>query len=186
MVKSVVLRMGHNTPGFTLVAKWEMSPEWHIFNKCHSRQKFYCISICFIPFWTLRNCLLWDPVSDIHVQYRALTFNTVTHIASTDNSTFVYRDAVVYFDDYPGSKVHGANMGPTWGRQEPGEPHVGHMNRAIWVISVDTEFAVGHEIDNGEGQNLITSTITCWEVKYDHTGYFRNKYLKTTKTRPRN
>ena len=22
----------------------------------------------------------------------------------------------------PGSKVHGANMGPTWGRQDPGEP----------------------------------------------------------------
>ena len=24
-------------------------------------------------------------------------------------------------------------MGPTWGRQDPGEPHVGHMNLAIWV-----------------------------------------------------
>ena len=26
---------------------------------------------------------------------------------------------------YPDSKVHGANMGPTWGRQDPGGPHVG-------------------------------------------------------------
>ena len=34
---------------------------------------------------------------------------------------------------YPDSKVHGANMGPTWGRQDPGGPHVGHMNLAIWV-----------------------------------------------------
>ena len=24
---------------------------------------------------------------------------------------------------YPESKVHGANMGPTWGRQDPGWPH---------------------------------------------------------------
>ena len=32
----------------------------------------------------------------------------------------------------PDSKVHGANMGPTWGRQDPGGPHVGHMNLAIW------------------------------------------------------
>ena len=32
----------------------------------------------------------------------------------------------------PESKVHGANMGPTWGRQDPGGPHVGHMNLAIW------------------------------------------------------
>ena len=32
----------------------------------------------------------------------------------------------------PDSKVNGANMGPIWGRQDPGEPHVGHMNFAIW------------------------------------------------------
>ena len=29
------------------------------------------------------------------------------------------------------SKVHGAKMGPTWGRQDPGGPHVGPMNFAI-------------------------------------------------------
>ena len=34
---------------------------------------------------------------------------------------------------FPDSKVHGANMGPTGGRQDPGGPHVGHMNLAIWV-----------------------------------------------------
>ena len=32
----------------------------------------------------------------------------------------------------PDSKVHGANTGPTWGRQDPGGPHVGPMNLAIW------------------------------------------------------
>ena len=31
------------------------------------------------------------------------------------------------------SKVHGANMGPIWGRQDPGGPHVGPMDFAIWV-----------------------------------------------------
>ena len=31
----------------------------------------------------------------------------------------------------PDSKVHGANMGPIWGRQDPGGPHVGPMNFAI-------------------------------------------------------
>ena len=30
------------------------------------------------------------------------------------------------------SEVHGANMGPIWGRQDPGGPHVGPMNFAIW------------------------------------------------------
>ena len=32
----------------------------------------------------------------------------------------------------PDRKVHGANMGPIRGRQDPGEPHVGPMNFAIW------------------------------------------------------
>ena len=35
----------------------------------------------------------------------------------------------------PGSKVHGANVGPTWGRQDQGGPHVGHMSFAIWVAT---------------------------------------------------
>ena len=32
----------------------------------------------------------------------------------------------------PDRKFHGANMGPIWGRQDPGGRHVGHMNFAIW------------------------------------------------------
>ena len=32
----------------------------------------------------------------------------------------------------PDNKVHGSNMGPIWGRQDPGGPHVGPMNFAIW------------------------------------------------------
>ena len=34
----------------------------------------------------------------------------------------------------PDNKVHGANMGPIWGRQDPGGPHVGPMNLAIWGV----------------------------------------------------
>ena len=35
---------------------------------------------------------------------------------------------------YPKSKGHEANMGPIWRRQDPGGPHVGPMNFAIWVL----------------------------------------------------
>ena len=35
---------------------------------------------------------------------------------------------------YPDSKVHGANMGPIWGRQDPGGPHVGPINFVVWVL----------------------------------------------------
>ena len=37
----------------------------------------------------------------------------------------------------PDSKVHGANMGPIWGRQDPGGPHVGPMNLAIWGLKYE-------------------------------------------------
>ena len=35
---------------------------------------------------------------------------------------------------YPDNEVHGANMGPIWGRQDPGGPHVDPKNFAIWVL----------------------------------------------------
>ena len=34
----------------------------------------------------------------------------------------------------PDSKINGAIMGPAWGRQDPGGPHVGHINFAIWEV----------------------------------------------------
>ena len=46
----------------------------------------------------------------------------------------------------PDSKVHGANMGPIWGRQDPGGPHVGPMNSAIWECYVDEIFIAGYTI----------------------------------------
>ena len=42
---------------------------------------------------------------------------------------------VTYWDPDCGildSKVHGAYIGSTWGRQDPGGPHVGPMILAIW------------------------------------------------------
>ena len=37
-----------------------------------------------------------------------------------------------FVHNIPDSKVHRANMGPIWGRQDPGGTHVGPMNVAIW------------------------------------------------------
>ena len=39
----------------------------------------------------------------------------------------------IWLSNYLDSKVHGANMGPIWGRQDPGGSHVGPINFAIWV-----------------------------------------------------
>ena len=55
---------------------------------------------------------------------------------------FAYEDGVsyermLYFYrfQHPDSKVHGANMGPISGPQDPGRSHVGPMNFAIWYTS---------------------------------------------------
>ena len=37
-----------------------------------------------------------------------------------------------YNDGIPDSKFYGVNMGPIWGRQDPGGPLVGPMNFVIW------------------------------------------------------
>ena len=36
----------------------------------------------------------------------------------------------------PDSKVHGANMGPTWVLSSPGGPHVSPMNLALWGVYI--------------------------------------------------
>ena len=36
----------------------------------------------------------------------------------------------------PDSTPHGVTMGPVWGRQDPGGPHVGPMNFAIWYMHI--------------------------------------------------
>ena len=41
---------------------------------------------------------------------------------------------IQYGNGYPDNKFHGANLGPIWGRQDPGGPHVGPTNLAIWVM----------------------------------------------------
>ena len=47
-------------------------------------------------------------------QLEILTINVISGIA-------YFREIIL--DIFPDSKVHGANMGPIWGRQDPGGPH---------------------------------------------------------------
>ena len=49
---------------------------------------------------------------------------------------YILRQYVVWMlsqsETNPDSKVHVTNIGPIWGRQDPGGTHVGPMNFAIW------------------------------------------------------
>ena len=58
-------------------------------------------------------------------------------LATNDNITTITKHSKVrsIFEEIhciPDSKINGTNMGPTWGWQDPGGPHVDPMNFAIW------------------------------------------------------
>ena len=61
----------------------------------------------------------------------------------------------------PDSKVHGANMGPIWGQQDPGGPHVGPMNLVIWEVC-----------ENRMAEGLLNAHL------FDSLGYRVHRYGK--------
>ena len=65
-----------------------------------------------------------------------IMFPYVVHVACSMGLAHIFHTAHYIFHVkyiYPDSKVHGANQGPIWGRQDPGGPHVVPMNIVIWV-----------------------------------------------------
>ena len=47
---------------------------------------------------------------------------------------------------HPDSNVHGAYMGPIWGRQDTGGLHVGPMNFAIWAAHYNSVGQTGKKL----------------------------------------
>ena len=59
---------------------------------------------------------------------------TLSYQVHTIGQSDYYSPHENHKQNIPDSKVHGTNMGPIWGQQDPGGPHVGPMNFAIWDI----------------------------------------------------
>ena len=84
---------------------------------------------------------------------------------------------------HPDNKVHGANMGPIWGRQDPGGPHVDPMNFAIWAVQVmawcQTWYKPLPEPMITQSTDIYESPILIWNVhvsaKCDH--YFNSEHF---------
>ena len=110
----------------------------------------------------------WYTMSWLYVHALHLDFCS---ICSVDRLVFTY----------PDSKVHGTNMGPTWGRQDPGGPHVGHMNLAIWVFYQHTYMISFTPLSMTSFLSNIPQHIechwiqTCWYFVETHS--WRNKTL---------
>ena len=71
---------------------------------------------------------LWYYVNHVSNKLRKYIQVEPTMMPFISPSCAVYGLFVV---NNPDSKVQGAYMGPTWGQQDPGGPHVGPMNFAI-------------------------------------------------------
>ena len=67
-------------------------------------------------------------------------------------------------DKTPDRKVHGANMGPIWGRQGPSGPHFGSMNLAIWDRSLFLYIQVTWKPSQGMGDDVTYVTHKCVPV----------------------
>ena len=54
-------------------------------------------------------------------------------------------------------------MGPIWGPKNPGGPHVGPMNFAIWVIIVTSHKC--HTISNHQQIDSLFNRFFCWQQR---------------------
>ena len=76
----------------------------------------------------------------------------------------------ILWDAVSDSKVHGANMGPIWGRQDPGGPHVGPMIFAIWGCFSLSEHCWGAGVwrrgSHVEQGDIISCKLYYWWTSY--------------------
>ena len=90
--------------------------------------------------WTFRSGILslvpcfqdWNHASVGMVVYVLIHASPLSATVSQGTMEHSVNNVNIILLNIPDGKVHGANMGPTWGRQVPGRPHVGHVNLAIW------------------------------------------------------
>ena len=76
------------------------------------------------------------------------------------------------FDNVPDSKVHGANMGPTWVLSAPDGPHVCPMNLAIRDVT-DGAATVAVAVNTSQPEQ------NCWHLAEDiFTWTFLNKHFE--------
>ena len=79
-----------------------------------------------------------DPVPNSHMRGRIL--HCIQNRQRLKNEISWWIETISWWvETIPDSKLRGANLGPTCGLQDPGRPHVGHANLAIWdIITLST------------------------------------------------
>ena len=97
---------------------------WSLCEMKHSNDKIYYESYEYI----------------LYLNIRITVIKKINPMIETNDGQEPYLLRQIYCNELetyatPDSKVHGANMGPIRGRQDPGGPHVGPIKVAIWDIN---------------------------------------------------
>ena len=98
---------------------------------CNNEFCTNCISTSYIP---------KHPIKYISLFYEIIVITNISDIDDDfikENLSIKGMSSVII---NPHSKVHAAKMGTTSGTQDPGWPHVGPMNLAIWEVLFKESF----------------------------------------------
>ena len=106
------------------------------------KAQIYCQCMRGIHQWVmyspLKEPVMWKTIPSHEVIMYITIFNVPSHNIMHETSwnlmsVYEFLSATLAVN-FPNSKVHGANMGPTWDLSAPDGPHVGPMNLAIRVV----------------------------------------------------
>ena len=109
-------------------------PELWCFILCVPEQTGYAIVLIVTSLqWIFSKICLYKPHSSLVMDRQQVSFIT---------SKLDYVQCGHMCNPIPDRKVHGASMGPIWDRQDPGGPHVGPINFALWDVILDRAITV--------------------------------------------
>ena len=69
------------------------------------------------------------------IEFQAESLVGISNLSDVTAGIATRKFGLTFAKDTPDSKVQEANMGPIWGRQDPGGPHVGSVKFAIWDVT---------------------------------------------------
>ena len=75
----------------------------------------------------------------------------------------------------PTARFNGVNIGPIWGREDPGGPHVGSMNFAIWACPCSRNrerVVLGFWVQYNSCPQLVLKLSTFFFAEYTSLLYF--------------
>ena len=80
---------------------------------------------------------------------------------------------------YPDSKIHGANMGPTWVLSAPDGPHVGPMNLAIRVAAENgvCEMVANHVLRQWFPRLPLCDPVVVWSQGTECVKWFEMDWM---------